>query len=197
MNRFSLTMRTLLSLPALLLLAACGGTVPASNYGLISDSPLTTNEVFASSDFLPHHVRMASRPSTTGSFDEAANVTESDLSEMRGGFGFPGGFNISFGLTSSTSLDGEIISSLNISAKDLGSITPQNASQMVQVGSNNTINVTTPTTITNNVITFVQNTNNNVTIQNKNQININVSNLAALRNEAALFNNIGSLTRFR
>jgi hypothetical protein len=141
------------------------------------------------------HTALAAPLEPQESFDMAMNVPEDELSDMRGGFAGPGGLHIGFGLTTSTAVNGTIVSNFTLSSNNLTGMTPQNLQQLVQVGSGNTLSSSTPTTLNNSVITLIQNNVNNATIQNKNVLSINVSNLAALRNNTALLSSFGPLIR--
>lgn len=118
--------------------------------------------------------------------EDAQMVSNADLSEMRGGFISAGGFTLNFGLTTTTTIDGMVQSTLNLTSDTLHGAVPTNLQQLIQTGQKN--QAVTPANVANNVLTVVQNTANNQVIQNSNVLNMTVNNVNTFRFQQALFN---------
>lgn len=139
--------------------------------------------------------------SEDASFD-VASVSDSTLSEQRGGFLFMGGVKIDFGFISTTRITDTITglsdsTSITLSTAGLNGVLPTSLQQLVQTGGANNVNVAASNSVPINVLTVVQNTVNNALIQNQNQLDITVSNLAAMRNQQIILNSrfAGGLVR--
>ena len=184
---------------ALLSLAACGGkaSLPHEDYAYEdsiidsfdkdgSDSNVTLARHYTPSVPAPHNASTAA-DRDDAPFDVASLTSDSNLSEMRGGFVTAGGLKFDFGLTSLTSINHGTPTSYTISTAGLNGLLPSSLQQLVQTGNSNQALLTSGNLPT-NVLTVVQNTLNGQTIQNQNTIDITVSNLAAYRAQQVLFN---------
>jgi hypothetical protein len=183
---------------ALLLLAACG-TPSADQTAAMQSVSFVSLEKFetASGKFIANEYENAndnSLVSSDDSFEVASTVGDGELSDARGGFFMAGGFRIDFGITSVTSIDGVIKSSLNLTSNNLHGAIPKNLQQLVQTGGNNSAPSTSPSVPT-SVLTVVQNNVNNTVIQNQNILNLTISNLSSFRNHSANQNSLSSFVR--
>ena len=111
-------------------------------------------------------------------FNRSAEVDDSELAGMRGGFVSAGGLVIDFALSTRTVIDGVTQTDLIISSNNIDDLTAQNVKQIVQIGDNN--NAETLQTLANNaaVLTLIQNSVDNKVIQNFNVLDVAVSNVS-------------------
>ncbi|MBI1891317.1 MAG: hypothetical protein HYS18_11775 [Burkholderiales bacterium] len=107
------------------------------------------------------------------------------LDNMRGGFGIESGLKISFGIERSVSINGELASTLNFTAADIGklisgqeaSALPNNMIELIQNGPANVFQASAlPSTAT-----FVQNTLSDQTIRSMTVISTTTNSLEILK----------------
>jgi hypothetical protein len=125
-------------------------------------------------------------------------VSDDRLDNMRGGFDFPSGLQVSFGISRAAYVNGNLVATTNFYIPDIANMTAQqaemlanaNAGSLIQNGAGNVVQAGALPALTG---ALIQNTLNNQSIQALSTLNISVNTLSAFKNSNILSTLTGAL----
>lgn len=138
---------------------------------------LAANGAHAAWSAAPHSRPATKHVGAVDEFDEAALVSNEELSGMRGGFVTSNGLILDLGLATQTIVNGTIVEQTELSPEALRNVDPQTLRTLVRVNETTTTTSKLGLDDIPEIVTIIQNDSNNVKIDQITALNIDVKNV--------------------